>query len=38
MQIDLSIIIPAYNCQNTIEKTVESVLKTKNLKYEIIII
>lgn len=38
MRLDLSIVIPAYNCQNCIEKAVESVLRTEKIQYEIIII
>lgn len=38
MQVDLSIIIPAYNCQDTIDRALKSILKTKKIKYEIIII
>ena len=34
----ISIIIPAYNCASTIERTVQSVLKQKCSDYEIVII
>ena len=38
MLIDLSIVIPAYNCQNTIEKAIKSILNIAGISYEIIIV
>ena len=38
MKNKFSIIIPAYNCEKTIEKTIESVLNQKYSLYEIIIV
>lgn len=36
--LDLTIVIPVYNCEDLIESTLESVLKISEIKYNIIII
>ncbi|MBM6959002.1 glycosyltransferase, partial [Lactobacillus gallinarum] len=37
--MQLSYIIPAYNCENTIRETIKSIIKnSSNVSYEIIII
>ena len=39
MNYDISIIIPLYNSENTIEKCLHSIFsQTTNLKYEVIIV
>ena len=37
-RMDLSVIVPMFNSENTIKKCIESLLKIENLNYEIIIV
>ena len=34
----ISVIIPAYNCENTLKKTIESIIASGLIDYEIIIV
>ena len=34
----ISVIIPAYNCENTLKRTVESIIGSGLLAYEIVIV
>jgi glycosyltransferase involved in cell wall biosynthesis len=37
-QIDVSVVVPLYNKQNSIEKTLESIARTENLSVEVIVV